>query len=874
MSNPYAHSLSLLRQTSVILSEQMTSIDLYALRRDTIGGVSDVSSSMLDSTVSAYSSSIPLTQVSQTWTTLLASVAVPLVKFGQEMTRVQADINSQLDSIRNVLRFTWIMETLVILGLLFALTVILNEVNLRFDTGNAIASAGIIIVMMFAIVAGFRIWASALNDQYAEMNRQLKTSLAITLTNYVNALPATQVVVVMYGIVSGSSANSDGQNMVTMPTFIQEKVKISTLLTIADALIDLKELGVDRFDRAPLWANVKSGVDAVRSLCMVAFDDTDPARDITREAIATAIQNEIVPILCIPGVELPRGVYGPTTTTYTPQTANNSSGQITPASINGMTLLNLPSLTNFSGSAFTNSNMSLSECARAIIYSGSEYAFGYYDNSNAQCFACSNVSAFNNSFTSNAANMAATSNQVIVSRPSDLNGSNAATSSSVSGSSSGSSSLHATSSSVSGSSSGSSSASSQYDASTLYLASLSTPWAMAATILDQSGHLQDRLLVVLKRYKYAIDLDANRSLIDRGLEAFYGVGNYKSGGISNAIDTVLSDLKTAAIKFRANGNNSASIYVDTDRMMEKISLLSNDSTTALSNTLQSLQDATASYVNLYAPFLSSFPQKLANIIALFGGGALLVAYGAYVTLVRMQYVNDKINNDSMIQRTIVSTCLLIVSLFATETMLTQSALKSQHNMNAMSDNSMMLIGATVRINDEFADLLASIKNWNGNGKGNPAANVIPSAYNAPRAKAVAFLADCKGVVEKFEACNTITAQQSDLPLPLTEILMYAIVGGGVLVFAAVCLNSIQPSDRIQTIGTINRLISRIADGDSGAIQEAKTIVECARPPVDVEKMLSWLGILVFAWLTVWFAFQSILALNRYKSNLDANGNCA
>ena len=553
-----------------------------------------------------------------------------------------------------------------------------------------------------------------------------------------------------------------------------------------------------------------------------------------------------------------------------------------------MTLLNPPSystFTDFTPTAHQNGAMSLSQCTRAIIHSGGEYAVGYYDSSNAQCFACSNVSVVQSSFTSNARMMAVgnTSNQLIVSRPKVVD-SNSQTSSSSNSSSSSSKPLTAVvdSNAQTSSSSSSSSSSKPPTASTLYLDSLSKPWAMAGTILDQSEDIQSRLMVVLKRYKYAIDLDANRYLIDQGLESFYG-GMYKSG-ISTAIDTVLSDLKTSVIKYRTSGKHLSSFYVDTDRMMEKISSMSNDSTRALSNTLQSLKDATTSYVNLYAPFLSAFPQKLADIISIFGGCALFFAYGTYVTLVRMQFVKERISRESMLQRIIVSTCLLTVCLFVTETMLTQSALKYQHNLRAMSENSMMLIGATVRINDEFSDLLLAIQNWNEtpglkkkdgkdgkDGKNEPEA---PSAYNAPRAKAVAFLADCKGVIDKFDACNTITAQQNDLPLPLTEIFLYGIVGCGVLVFAAVCVNSIQPSERVQSIGNINRLITRITDGDSGAIQEAKTIVDCARPPVNLEQMMSWLGITVFACLTAWFAAHSVLALNMYKSNLEANPNCS
>jgi hypothetical protein len=300
--------------------------------------------------------------------------------------------------------------------------------------------------------------------------------------------------------------------------------------------------------------------------------------------------------------------------------------------------------------------------------------------------------------------------------------------------------------------------------------------------------------------------------------------------------------------------------------------MSNDTTNALSNTFQTLTDASTSYVNLYAPFMPGFPAKVSNILALYGGGALLVGYGTYAILARKQLVNGAIPMGSLVQRIIVATCLLTVCLFVTETMLTQYALRSKHNWVATNDNSMMLVGATVRVSNEFSSLLQTIQSWSGNGTG-VAIDNTPSPYNAPRAAAIAFLADCKGVVEKFDACNTITAQQSTLPLPLTEILLYGVVAGGVLVFAAVCVNSVVPSERIQSIGNINRLINRITEGDSSAILEAQSIVECTRVPIDLEKMMSWLGVIVFAWITVWFATQSVRALQKYKSSLDASSDC-
>ena len=907
MSNPYGHSLSLLRQTSVILSEQLMSVNLYALRSDTVGGATDWTD-VLKKKLSQLSATAPVTAVTQTWTTVLASVAVPLVKFGQEMARVQIDIKSQMDALRIAMRFTWIIEAIVILGFFFVLTRILSFVNMQKGAATSTATAGMLIVMMLFVVAGFRLCAASINDKFALISYQLKTALATTLLTYLNALPATQVMVVMYAIVTGSNVSAelarfnqsiadislaskcsnekgsisastasglpdclDIPTMVTMPNWIADNVEISTLLTIADALIDLKELGVDRFDRAPLWTNVRAGVDAVRSLCMVAYDDTDPAREITRDVIANAIQHEIVPILCVPGVELTKGFYGPTKSAYSDATTD-SVGNYIPPSIAGMTLLNPPSYSTFmdySAPVTQKQKMSLSQCTRSIINSGGEYAFGYYDHANSRCYACSNVSTLTSSFTSNASLMAAAGNQLIVSRPNVIDGALDDASKGVSSSSG----PTASSSNVVSSSSSSSGPT----ASSLYLSSLHVPWAMASTILDQSEDLQQRIIVVLKRYQYAIDLDKNRYLIDQGLEAFYGSGIYKTSGVSNAIDSLLADLKGSVIKYRTSGHhNSTSLYVDTDRMIEKIYSLSNDSTKVLSDMLQSLKDASASYVNLYAPFMSMFPQKFSDIVALFGGYAVFIVYGTYVTLQKLHFNREIISTETMYQRVIVATCILTVSLFVIESTMTQMALKSKHDQHIMNDNSMMLIGATVRINDEFSDLLSAIQTWKSpGGSGAPSSppSSPPSLYNAPRAKAVAFLADCKGVIEKFDACNTITAEQARLPLPLTEILLFCIVGGGVLVVAAVFLNSIQPSERIQMIGKINRLITRITEGDSSAVLEAKTVVDCGGQPFDIVKWLTWLGIFIFTWVTVWFATQSINALNKFKMNLDSSDTC-
>lgn len=948
MSSQYARAISILRQASIVLSEQMTSVDLYALRSDTIGGEKNDISSILDKTLHDLQATVPVAKVTETWTAILASVSVPLVKFAQEMARVESDINAQMDMLRNTLRLLWIMQTVVIIGLLIFLVHVLSFIALHVDPANAVATAGVLIVALLAITSGFRIWAAHTNEQYAEFRHHLNNALVTTLLGYVNSLPATQAVVVMYAIITGGnvsaeiarfnnskyaialasqcspsvsgSVNTAGMTedcekiptMITMPRWIAENVKVSTLLTIADALIDLKELGVDRFDRAPLWANVRAGVDAVRSLCMVAYDDENPARNITRDVIVSAIRNEIAPILCVPGVELPKGAFGPTSASISPGTTK----------ITGMTLLN-PS---YSSASITSPSshghkISISQCTRAIIDSGGEYKFGYYDTSNSLCYACGDVKVASTSFTSNASTMAASASnsQLIIARPHalDLSGSpgNPVRDSIVSFEQKWSDNVDAPRvtntrsndakdaaiiQAVAGAvgtgvetalkkviedsapdapapaatSSTSSTPSGPPTQSVLYLSALSMPWAMAATILDQSEELQRRIIVVLKRYRWAIDLDTNRNLIDQALISFYGSSTYASGGISSAVDTVLSDLKSSVIKYRQRGDPS-SPYIDVDRMMSKISAMSNDTTNSLSNTFQTLTDATTSYTNLYAPFKPGFPAKLSNILSIYGGGILFAGYATYVALLRTQLLKKVIGMGPLSQRISIATCLLTVCLFVSETMLAQYGLKSSHNWIASNDNSMMLIGATVRINNEFVSLLQTIQSWGesvGGGTGGGTGD-SPSPYNAPRAAAIAFLADCKGVVEKFDACNTITAQQSTLPLPLTEILLYSVVGGGVLIFAALCVNSVVPSERIQSIGVINRLIDRITDGDSSAIVEAKSIIECARVPINLENLASWLGIIIFAWLTVWFASQSVQALRKYKNSLDASSDC-
>jgi len=295
------------------------------------------------------------------------------------------------------------------------------------------------------------------------------------------------------------------------------------------------------------------------------------------------------------------------------------------------------------------------------------------------------------------------------------------------------------------------------------------------------------------------------------------------------------------------------------------------------STLQSLTDAATSHVNLYPPYQSVSTQRLSVIIGTYGGLVLLIAFATYLVVLWGMLRAKVLGKESMTQRIVVATCLLIIVLFVLETIVTKAAMRSTHDQSVVTDNGTMLVGATVLVNSQFGALCTAV------GKGVALPQIL-GAYGQPppapapattqRSAAAALLSDCRGVVEKFDMCNAITVAQKGAPPPVPELIVYGAVAATFLVFAAIAVHNIGPLERLHGIQAINVLTDRVMRGDKAALAEARSIAECSRPSPDIWRMFVWFAVMIFVILTGWFAAVAYTGIDQYGSSLDSREDCA
>ena len=422
--------------------------------------------------------------------------------------------------------------------------------------------------------------------------------------------------------------------------------------------------------------------------------------------------------------------------------------------------------------------------------------------------------------------------------------------------------------------------------------------AAATTMADFSSDLALRLLRILRRYRFAIDLDELRPFIDRGLEEHYGVEAYASG-VSAAVDRVLRRTKALVRDARAGlatpgrggglaGGRGDELLIARERLLEKVRAMSSIDVAEVQDGLGRLRDAATAHRDVYPAYRVESTRRVAGLVSVLGSLALLV--GFVVVLVVMVDLfrkgvaaaaalghasntsSGRLDKEGMIQRIVFGLCVFVVSIVVVEAVSAKAVARLAHNQNTSDDNGEMLVAATIRAADQFDRLCVDL-------------GILPNASSAAGAaaggahrpdldaSAAALLGDFKTLLAKYDACNSITSGRLLSPPPYAELVIYGLVGATFLVLAAVVVYRISPSDRIESIRSLNGLRTRVVRGDVSAVQEAMHALECSRPPSEVWSIFAWFAIVLLVAVTAWFTMASTLTQDDYENSLALQEDC-
>lgn len=848
----------------MILTENLASVDLYALRADTFRVPQN---SMTDVTA-------------EIWRDVLAAVSPTLVEFGRELTRVDVVLARRKRSVERVQSLIWTLEGTIAMAAFAMMCDMVAATPGNGDLGGSAVQVGVVITVSLVILAVFGIWNTSINEMYRKLRAQELSPMHDVLRNYANSLSRRMIVAVIGAVAAGNSAalamknhmaddaksrkiwnstqcNSTTVNLKSCDIAGMDPCSISTytletmkekmkfycrefLIDIASVLIDLKDLGVERYERASLWSAVRSGVEAVRALTIAGLDAKDPARagSLTRDMLIAIVRNEVVPILKLPGVESKGWV-------FKGMTSNVVSNMIQLDGNDGVE----------GETPARRSTMSPSKCERSCFDTprDTKALLGFFIAKDGKCYigteptsAVSTAEGFESRYVllRSGFTIASTTAKpdtvgtLVFMRPPDFDASAAGPSStrvlqSVSD----------------------------------YAGALRAPGGAAATLQRQSTEIASRLLRVLRRLRFVLDLDVMRAYIDRDLAAYYGPAVYGTAEMAAAMNSVLRRVRDVVYRARRDGPQR---FVDPERLQQKLLAMSSDEVAETQVTLQTLRDATDNMNRLYPTYRSVSGRKVAIIVSTLGGIVILTSLCVYLTIVwSMHSEKGLISYQQLCQRCLISMCLSVIVLFTVETVAYKAVARIEHNQTVADDNGTMLVGASVRANDQFAATCIAL---------GIVSSPTQTRRNAPGSGALssvaALLADCRGVIEKYELCNSIMSGQLSMPMPMAEVAMYGSISIVFIVLSMLIVIKVDPLQRLDSIRSLQDMSRRIKLGEASAMHEAMSAIECSRPTSEVWSLFIWGGVSMFMSLTMWFAMSSQNIADDYKDSLDQRADCA
>lgn len=372
-----------------------------------------------------------------------------------------------------------------------------------------------------------------------------------------------------------------------------------------------------------------------------------------------------------------------------------------------------------------------------------------------------------------------------------------------------------------------------------------------------STRIVDKLMSIVKKYRFQIDILSFRANIESDLRSFYGTDIYDPN-ISAEVNIILEFLKQ---QVKSEQTIKANVtYLQPDRVIEKVRAMPENEIETNRINFEKLNSCTVSYVTMFPQVGSKWHEKVASIVTMSGNIALTIGFMLYIMIVYSKTKHLRIFKlGQMIQRCMFVFCIYSIVLVVIETMLSKMVNKREHNQHRIEENGEMLRRATGEFGVQFLALVEATRQKNDPLNASIAASTL--------------IAHGKLVVTKYEQCNTVKSGAIRMPAPLSECLLYTVVAAIFITLAVIIINSVSFGERVSNIRMLKALSRRIDKGDASALVEAHNIIGCAKPNPEVWDLFKWFGIVSLATLTGWFIVSSQNVASDYAVSLRLKDDC-
>jgi len=859
----HARALLQLRQIETILTRDLAHVDLKQLRARSSGGKISEDTALV-------------------WKDVLVAVAMPLSELANEIARLDEFVESRKRSLLAIKRVLVITQGITVLVAFVALARVYASAD-NTDTDGHIRNnitAGIIIFIVMILFSMYGTWKVSIDEDFRKVFSQVNTPIYNAIRVYKTHLsdrfivklmaaivagldPLTEVVELKAGVVEDVQAATDQDacapdagakveceiaGITVCDPGVRNRLSIAgmhlvirdycapILVDMADKLLDIKDNGIDRFDRNTLWDCVDVGIAGVKQLIEARYDDASPLANFGEASAIAVVRQEVVPLFKVGGAALidtfladkgksPGPATDPSWRRLVPVAATTGPGgePLAPAAAAAA------AEDDEDPNAYTRT-VERPECF-AACRSAAACTAAYYHQASGQCYLNESKGGVLPGYKGPGAR----------------------------GGGVGSDSLMIV-------ADGGAVFSTTRDPKTTELLTYESTRGkdgagVAALMRADAARIIARAVDIVRRYRFKLDILASRNTIDGELIKYYGAVQYEAT-ISAEVDLIMDALRVRVAAARKTPDSlSDTRFMHPDRVADRIRLLPDRDTSDMRRSLAALRTCILSYTKMFPAFESEWYKRVAKVFVLCGNVAMCVGFLVYLLVAYTKTMNQPdATVPMMIQMVVVVFCIYAISISVVETLLNKAVSKDEHNATKIQHNGQILTAVSGRFVEQYDALVKAIR---GDRDG-----------TRSRAAAATLLSDGKILLEKYEQCNTVTHGQVSMPMPLAEIVMYALVALVFLGVTVVVVSKVSPADRVTNIRILQSLGARIDRGDAAALIEASTIIECARPNMHVWNLFTWFGILVFATITVWFVIASQTVANDYRQSLLSKKDCS
>ena len=896
----FGRALTLLKEVNITLNEDLSDIDLMALKAST--------TEAMDANALAR------------WVRLLEAVSPPLVTMGRELTSAEAFVERRRKATRTIQ--SMMCTTGSVLTIIVALSV------WRMMTVPSLPQKTVGVGMLLCFLLGFfgliKSWIIMLVERLDRFDDQndgpvmnALRKYRLTLSNKViiqysaayttgsgmstlmdrianmNNDDVTQTVGARAGCTNPSSTYASGNCEMPIDTCkpidslppLEDAVKryCRPLMTeMLDRLQEIK-LDIDQYDRPLLWRDVDSGVEELRKLIYTQYDvktATDAASSpggLTREAAFQILDNEVIPLLSLPAIEISSfrlsNLSAIVSKTKEKQLSKNACWR---------SCLGDPHCVMAMYDETSSTCLKSEDYAGAIEGGNMAYVSKTRDSkpvllrqptadSNTKpVFVCgvpvadisqqlslmppnkqgvSNIEACRSDSTCRVvhdSNMwRAAPEAGIQSFISD--GMTATQTSTGSGL------LAKAAAAVKDATS--SSACVKTTVEQLYRTGLATNAAIM--MRDQASSLATDIAAVLQRHRYQLSIDSNRSYIDGRLIEHYGIDLYVT--LSPIVDEVLLRTRMSVRAAIAAQNTR---FIEPARLAAKIDAMSGDEWNLFSAKMKRTLVAVKQHRDFFPAYRNNMSIRMFKALVMYGIFVAMIAYLVFMVLIYHAKHIKSIDGATMVRRIMVSICVFIMTIAVAETTTKKYAVKQQHNFDAIDNNGEMFIGGIGRAGKQLNALRMAALQQKVSG-------IDAEVKHLSRPT----LRDIRNAIESYDRCNFVTTSIAKMPFPTADLALYLVVALVFIGVAGVAVARIGPAERIDNVRRLMSSKARLKRGEISNMTEVVRLIECCQPPELVWDMFMWFGIIMLFVITWWFVFSTRDAVDDYESAIAANPDC-